>query len=180
MAQVYISVIIPNFNGERLLRQNLPALVKELRESELKFELIISDDCSTDGSVNYLEAYQQDEKDVSMQIIKSTKNNGFSVAVEKAVNLAQGEILLLLNTDVKPEGGFLQPLLSHFEDKQVFAVGCMDKSVENERIVLRGRGVGRWERGFLLHSAGKLDKTNTLWVSGGSSAFRRDVWKKLE
>jgi GT2 family glycosyltransferase len=55
----------------------------------------------------------------------------------------------------------------------------MDKSIENSKIVLRGRGIGKWERGFLVHAAGEVTKTNTLWVNGGSGAFRKTIWEKL-
>jgi len=63
---------------------------------------------------------------------------------------------------------FLFALLSHFEDPKYLAVGCMDESIEEGKKVLRGRGIGRWEKGFLMHSKGSIDKNNTLWVSGGA------------
>jgi len=56
----------------------------------------------------------------------------------------------------------------------------MDKSFDEEKkIVLRGRGIAIWRRGFLIHSRGEIDKTDTFWVSGGSGAFRRSLWLKL-
>ncbi|MEN9407887.1 MAG: hypothetical protein RLZZ455_1103, partial [Candidatus Parcubacteria bacterium] len=66
-----------------------------------------------------------------------------------------------------------------FNDPKIFAVGFMDKSVDDGKITLRGRGIGTWKRGFLLHRRGEVDKQNTLWVSGGSSAFRRSIWNQL-
>jgi len=55
----------------------------------------------------------------------------------------------------------------------------MDKSIEEGKVTLRGRGIGKWTKGFLVHAKGEVDKTNTLWVSGGSSAFRKSIWEKL-
>jgi GT2 family glycosyltransferase len=55
----------------------------------------------------------------------------------------------------------------------------MDESIEDGKTVLRGRGVGKWQRGFLMHQKGKNDKTTTLWVNGGSGAFRKSMWDKL-
>ena len=104
---------------------------------------------------------------------------GFSYTVNHGATNASGEVLLLINTDVCPEPGFLAPLLSHFEDEDVFAVGCMDKSIEGKETVLRGRGTGYWKRGFLNHKKGEVDKSDTLWVSGGSGAFRKSYWDKL-
>ena len=88
-------------------------------------------------------------------------------------------LYILFNTDVYPDKDFLTPLLSHFKDEKVFAVGCMDKSIEGKDVVLRGRGIGVWKRGFLVHEKGEIEKSDTLWVSGGSGAFRKSIWDKL-
>jgi GT2 family glycosyltransferase len=114
-----------------------------------------------------------------MDICQVRKNLGFASTVNTGVRKAKGDIVVLLNTDVVPERGFLKPLLAHFKDKKVFAVGCMDKSIENGKIVKRGRGVAWWDRGFLVHRRGEVDKTDTFWVSGGSGAFRKSIWNKL-
>ncbi|HEX8965103.1 MAG TPA: glycosyltransferase family 2 protein [Patescibacteria group bacterium] len=174
-----ISIIIPNYNGVDLLRKNLPKVIDCIKTYRSgKVELIIPDDASTDDSVTFLEEFAKKSK-VACKVVANKKNKGFSGNVNSGVAKATGDILLLLNTDVIPHKGFLDPLVAHFEDNNVFAVACMDESVENGSIVLRGRGVGRWRRGFLLHSKGSVDKTATLWASGGSSAFRKTTWEKL-
>lgn len=179
-----LSIIIPNYNGEKLLRQNLPKVLAAVKDYKGKVEIIIADDPSTDTSAKTITAFIKSikEKHIIGKTIanKNKKEAGFSKNVNRGVSLATGEILILLNTDVAPHKDFLQPLLAPFADEKMFAVGCMDESIEREGTVLRGRGIGRWQRGFLIHSAGSVDKTNTLWVSGGSSAFRRSIWDKLK
>lgn len=164
--------MIPNYNGEVLLRKNLPKVIDAAKAYKGAVEIIVVDDASMDNSREAL-------KDFDVKVIVNEKNLGFSSTVNLGVEKAQGDVIVLLNTDVAPEKDFLEPLLSHFEDPKIFAVGCMDKSVEGEKIVLRGRGIGKWERGFLVHARGEADKTNTLWVSGGSGAFRKSMWEKL-
>lgn len=164
-----ISIIIPNYNGEELLKKNLPKVFETLHGST---EVIVVDDGSKDGSVNFL-------KTQKVRLLRNSKNLGFSSAVNKGVKAAKGEIVVLLNSDVYPENDFLDPLIKHFNDPQVFAVGCLDKSIEDGKVVLRGRGIGKWDRGFLVHSRGDINETNTLWASGGSSAFRKSIWEKL-
>jgi GT2 family glycosyltransferase len=172
-----ISVVIPNYNGKDLIEKNLPKVLAELKNFDLgKTEVIVVDDASTDGSVSFLNGLPKDQ---NLKILVNEKNLGFSPTVNKGVKSANGEIIILLNTDIYPEKNFLEPLLSHFKDEAVFAVGCLDKSIEGEKTVLRGRGLGDWKRGFLVHRRGEIDKTNTLWVSGGSSAFRKTIWDKL-
>ena len=79
-----------------------------------------------------------------------------------------------------PQENFLESLLKHFSNEKVFAVGCLDRSIEDNGIILRGRGLGEWKRGFLVHRRGEVDQANTLWVSGGSGAFRKSIWEMLE
>ncbi len=180
-----ISIVIPNYNGEGLLKKNLPKVFEAVdyyvASQNVQAEIIIVDDCSSDNSIEIVQSSKLKVKSYSLKlkIIKNEKNLGFSSTVNRGVREASGETVVLLNTDVVPEKGFLEPLLSHFEDERVFAVGCMDKSIEDDKIILRGRGIGKWQRGFLVHSRGEVDKTNTLWVSGGSSAFRKSTWDKL-
>lgn len=173
-----ISIIIPNYNGEKLLRENLPkvfmAAERYRREYKEEVEMIIVDDGSQDKSLAFIKSQKK-----QLKLIENKKNLGFSSAVNRGAGEANGEILVLLNTDVTPEEGFLNPLVSHFEDPKVFAVGCLDRSVENSKTILRGRGIGKWERGFLMHKKGEVTKTNTLWVNGGSGAFRKSIWDQL-
>ncbi len=173
-----ISVIIPNYNGEALLKKNLPKVFEEIKKyKQGKFEIIVVDDKSTDNS---LEVLNQLQKGISnLKIINNEKNLGFSKTVNKGVKGSSGDIVILLNTDVYPEENFLEPLLRHFLNKNVFAVGCLDKSIEKDKVVERGRGLGRWDKGFLIHKRGEVGSTDTLWVSCGSGAFDKVIWYKL-
>ncbi|OGG08274.1 hypothetical protein A2154_00860 [Candidatus Gottesmanbacteria bacterium RBG_16_43_7] len=164
-----VSIVIPNWNGKELLKKNLPQVLAAVGT----YEIIVVDDCSDDGSADFLQVYKQ------IKLIKNTFRCGFAASVNKGVAAASGDIVVLLNTDVVPARDFLTYLLPHFNNEQVFAVGCMDRSHENGQIVLRGRGLGGWQHGFWQHRRGEVDKTDTDWVSGGSGAFRKSIWQKL-
>ncbi|MCX6782597.1 MAG: glycosyltransferase [Candidatus Levybacteria bacterium] len=168
-----ISIIIPNYNGSMLLKKNIPAVINSIKKYK-NSEIIIIDDCSVDNSLSVLNSFKN-----NIIIIENNKNIGFADSVNIAVKKSIGDIIILLNSDVRPDLDFIKPLLFHFENEKVFAVGCLDKSIENGEIIQRGRGIGSWTRGFFQHSAGELDKKNTLWVSGGSGAFRKSIWEKL-
>jgi GT2 family glycosyltransferase len=156
----------------------LPKVFDELNSYKSgKTEVIIIDDKSSDGSITFLNDFSKTHHD--FKLIINEKNIGFAPTANKGVKASSGEIAILLNTDVYPEKDFLTPLLKHFINEKMFAVGCLDRSVENGEVVLRGRGLGEWKRGFLLHQRGEVNKTSTLWVSGGSGAFRKSIWDKL-
>lgn len=167
-----VSVIIPNYNGAVLLKTNLPKVIAVCQKHHVVIEILVADDSSTDDSLTVL-------KTLPVKVITGQKQLGFAGNVNRAARLAKGDILILLNTDVYPEENFLAPLLRHFADPTVFAVGMLDKSLENGRTVLRGRGEAFWRRGFYIHRRGEVDRNDTAWVSGGSGAFRKDLFLKL-
>jgi len=179
-----ISVVIPNYNGENLIKKNLNKVAETIynfaKKKNKKAEIVVVDDNSQDNSIEELEKIKKNwDGKLKIKVIKNDKNYGFSTTANNGVRIANGEILILLNTDITPENDFLTPFFKYFDDESVFAVGCMDKSIEKDGVVLRGRGTGEWKRGFLTHRKGNIDKNKTLWVSGGSGAFRRSIWQKL-
>lgn len=169
-----ISIIIPNFNGKELLSENLPKLIKLKRENKEIVEVILVDDKSTDTSVSYVKKNFPDIK-----IIEKNTNSGFIDSVNLGVVNSKGKLIFLLNTDVSPELDIIPKLVKYFSDKKAFGVGCLDNSIEGNGIVKRGRGVGKFYRGFLVHKKGDVNYSNTLWVSGGSGIFNKEIWQKL-
>lgn len=167
-----ISIVIPNFNGAKLLEKNIPFVLKAANQVQ-DTEVIVVDDASTDNSKEVLSQFKE------IHLLENSKNKGFARSINKGVGYSKGDIVILLNSDVQPDEKFLKPLIKHFFDRNVFAVGCLDKSVESGKTIERGRGIGKWDKGFLVHSAGNLNKETTLWASGGSSAFRKTYFEKL-
>jgi GT2 family glycosyltransferase len=179
-----LSLIIPNYNNSVLLSKNLPHVLRAVEDySDNSTEIIIPDDLASSESQMVIAQFKKfaNEKKIDVKTIINKSNNlaGFSKNVNRGIGLASGDILILLNTDVSPSKNFLKSLLRHFINKNIFAVACMDQSLDNNRIVLRGRGIGKWSRGFLIHSRGEIDRDNTLWASGGSSAFNKKIWDKI-
>jgi len=164
------SIVIPNWNGVYLMNKHLKAVI----DAAPGAQIIVADDKSSDGSVEYLK-----KNFPGVTVVQRGSRAGFAANVNNGVTAAKGDIVVLLNTDVEPEKGFLNPLLSHFLDPEVFAVGCLEKSLESGKTVLRGRGLAHWVKGYFIHSRGEIGKTDTAWVSGGSGAFRKDMWDKL-
>lgn len=172
-----VSVIIPNYNGLENLKKNLPQLLNLL--TERKDELIIVDDKSTDGSIDHLKNIEEENsKKIKIKVIYKNINTGFSSTVNKGVSEASGDLILLLNTDVFITSDIIK-ILEKDLTENVFAVGALNVVVEDKNEIYEGRGVGKWKRGFLYHSAGDLNKNTTLWVSGGASLFDKKIWQKL-
>ncbi len=167
-----VSIVIPNYNGQELLIKNLPNVIKYSIDNEI----IVVDDASTDNSVKILH-----KKFKKVKVIRLKNNVGFSKAVNIGINSASHGFVVLLNSDVSPRENYLKIALNHFKrdkSKQLFAVGFLDYSHENQKIILKGRGQAYFKKGFILHSAAKIERGETFWVSGGSGLF--DKKKILE
>jgi len=87
-----LSVVIVNYNTRDLVSQCIDSLQSEA--SKLSFELILVDNASTDGSCEVIES-----KFPSVRIIRNARNLGFAAANNQGLAVAQGEFLLLLNSD---------------------------------------------------------------------------------
>lgn len=169
-----VSIIIPNFNGRELLKENLPQIIKLKKANKEVVEVILVDDGSVDDSITFVRNNFPEVK-----VIEKKSNSGFIDSVNLGVTKAKGTLVFLLNTDVTVQTNIIPRLVKYFSEDRVFAVGCLDKSIERNSIVERGRGIGKFYRGFLIHKRGDIHQTNTLWVSGGSGIFNKEIWQKL-
>lgn len=173
-----IDIIIPNYNGSHLIEKN----IKFVLDSIVPYDssVIIVDDGSMPSDKEHLRNVVSGLRDKRIQLHEHKKNKGFSSAVNTGVKISNADFVVLLNSDVVPKQDFLMPPISKLNrDDKLFAVGCMDESIEGEKKVFRGRGVARWEKGMLHHSRGEVDRTDTFWVSGGSGVFRRSMYEAL-
>lgn len=159
-----VSIVIPNWNGEEKLKENLPEVIKVRGVTDI----IIVDDGSTDGSVDLIE-----KNFPQIYLIKKKKNSGFSTTVNIGVKNASGELVFLLNTDAVPKEDCLKYSLPHFKDSKVFSVGLSSGG---------SWAWAKWKDGFFWHWQNKeIPKKahQTLWTSGGSGIFRKSIWEEL-
>lgn len=162
-----VSAIIPNWNGAEKLRKNLP-LVLGVDQVD---EVIVVDDGSTDQSVQIVRSEFPEVK-----LVVKNQNSGFASTVNLGVQHSLGELVVLLNSDARPMRDFVKASLDHFRRPEVFSVGCN---------VGGAWAVGEFKDGFFWHhqasgEKGSLKKPHrTLWASGGSGIFRRDLWDLL-
>ncbi len=170
MAKLSVSVVIPSWNSESQLKQNLPYVFKAAER--VKAEIVIVDDASSfDQSAAYLQSLGD-----KIRFYSNHTNGGFSYTVNRGVKLAQGDVIMLLNTDVRPSPDCFVNALSHFSDPTVFAVTF------NSGEAWAG---AKWYGGLLQHAKVDPIPTNaqelnpSLWASGGQAAFDRRKWLSL-
>lgn len=86
-----VSVIIPAFNNEATLAE---AVRSVQAQTYADWEVIVSDDASTDGTAAVAEGF-----DEPVRLVRSPENRGSGPARNAAVEVAKGELLALLDAD---------------------------------------------------------------------------------
>ena len=112
-----LSIIILNYNTKELLRECLSSVKKY--EEEIPFEVIVSDNASTDGSPDMV------RREFPWVKLVEGENEGFAKGNNRAKNLVRGKLVLFLNPDtVVKKGVFFKTTRYLKENKDVGAVSC--------------------------------------------------------
>jgi glycosyltransferase involved in cell wall biosynthesis len=87
-----VSILLPSYNHAEFLEQCLNGVIEQ---SFQEWELIAVDDCSSDRSVEVL----QEQEDPRIQVHVNPRNLGTYGALDRALSLAKGEYVAVLNSD---------------------------------------------------------------------------------
>jgi len=115
-SQKLVSVIVVNFNGKDFLKILFPSLLKTNYE---KFEVILVDNASSDGSIEYIRDNFKDER---ITIIRNDKNYGPASARNIGFKKAMGEYIAFLDNDTEVDSEWLMELVKAFENDHKIAV----------------------------------------------------------
>lgn len=94
MNDVLVSIAVCTYNGEQYLRPQLDSLVQQRYKN---LEIIVADDCSSDGTIAILEEYQS--KYPFFKYYQNTTNLGYRKNFESVVSKCTGEYIALCDQD---------------------------------------------------------------------------------
>jgi GT2 family glycosyltransferase len=114
-----ISIVIPFYNNRSIAPYCLPGVVRLLDEHSGVNEIIAVDDCSTDGTTQWIrDTYS------AITVIINEKNLGFGRSCNRGIEQSRNKWVILLNSDVKCTSDIVEPLKNDIErDPDLFAVG---------------------------------------------------------
>jgi GT2 family glycosyltransferase/glycosyltransferase involved in cell wall biosynthesis len=175
------SIIILNWNGKDLLAQGLPSVIEAIRVDHRPHEILLVDNGSSDGSVDFVRTGFPD-----VRILSLPHNRGFAEGNNAGVRAAKNDVVVLLNNDMIVDPGFLRPLLGGF-GPETFAVSSQiylqDSAARREET---GKTTAVFRRGMIDYSHCRLDGKcrsrpyyPVFWAGGGSSAFHRNRFLQL-
>lgn len=176
------SIITVSWNGRHFLEVLLPSIRAAMQQHGGAHEMIVVDNGSADGTVQWLS-----EQHPWVRIVALPENRFFVRGNLAGVEVATRDVLVFLNNDMEVRPGFLGPLLDGLRDPRVFAVAAevffRDQDRRREET---GRTRGEIRHGWLklahvlpTRDERDLDFAPTLWAGGGSAAFDRRMYLAL-
>lgn len=174
-----VSIIIINWNGKHYLHDCLASVYNQ---SYKNIEVVLVDNDSVDGSVEYIKKHFPKTK-----IIVNKKNLGFAEPNNIAYRSSRGEYVLFLNNDTRVTGSFLTELIKVLQsDKKIGGVQSkillMDSLTKLDSV-----GAFLTPTGFLYHygvakkNSPKYNKEINLYsAKGACMMFKREVLEKIK
>lgn len=119
-----LSIIIVNYNTYELTKQTIEAVISQ--EVSFKYEMILVDNASTDGSIqNLQEDFEEIIAEGKLRVFRNGENLGFAKANNQGMRAAKGLYILLLNSDTVVGPNCLEKCMAQIEsDNKIGALGC--------------------------------------------------------
>lgn len=128
-----VTAIVPNYNYERYLPARLNTIFDQ---SYPLFEVLLLDDCSTDGSLDVIDQYLSSTKR-KMVVLPNSKNSGSAYAQwNKGARMARGEFVWIAEADDLAKPSFLREAMSLMTRKDVAFVFCNSAQIDEHDNVL--------------------------------------------
>ena len=173
-----VSIIIPVYGQTHFVLNCLDSLAR--LHSKYTVEIMVADDASPASS-----------RAEVLQVIpwiryeRRAENGGFLECCNSAVQMARGEIVILLNSDTRVVDGWLDELVLAFE---LFPkAGMVGSKLFNDDATLQEAGGIFWRDGS-AHNYGRNQDSNRPeycvarqadFISGASIAMRKKVWNEM-
>ena len=164
-----ISLIIPVYNEKESLPILQDKLGAAMGDIGLTWEIIYIDDGSTDGSTQVLQKLQAQADNITLALMR--RNRGKSQALHSGFALAQGEIMITLDSDLQDEPAEIKNLVAKLNAGYDVVVGW--KKERNDPITKTlpswiANRTTRWVTGLSLHD-----------MNSGLKGIRADVVKQI-
>lgn len=137
-----VSIVIVNLNGKHLLRDCFKS-IKHLDYPSDKLEVVVVDNGSTDGSVEFLRKNYK-----SVKIVSNLKNEGFAKPSNDGARAANGEYVAFLNNDMRVEKDWLIELVNSIEEQKAQCAASLILSWNGDMLDFAGGSVNFYGLGY--------------------------------
>lgn len=164
----FVSVLVPAHNEATVIARSVQAM---LRMDYPSFEVIVIDDGSADDTLKALEPLLVDAR---LRVLHKPRNEGKAMAMNDALPMSRGEILLGLDADAEPDPQLLRHIVPHFDSPRVAAVTGNPRVRNTVNFLTRLQAVEFSSIISLLRRAQRV-WGRIVTVSGVVAAFRRSA-----
>jgi len=177
-----VAIVILNWNGLKYLREFLPSVRASTWPN---LDIIVGDNGSTDGSVDFLK-----ENFPDVQIIKNDKNYGFTGGYNRVLERVDADYFILLNSDVEVPARWIEPVIDLMEsDPQIAAAAPKIKSfAEKDHFEHAGAAGGFIDRYGYPFCRGRMfyeieadngqyqQSDEVFWATGAAMFVKKKYW----
>lgn len=173
-----VSVIIVNYNGRGYLRKCISSL---LIQSYPAIEIILVDNGSKDGSVDYLK-----REFPSVRIIALNKNLGFAEGNNIGIRAARGELIATLNNDCEATRQWVEELVRVMVSNKEVGM-CASKMLFmrnpefiNSTGICISKSGACWDRGMFERDNGQYESVDEVFgPCAGAAMYRKSMLDKI-
>ncbi len=145
-----VSAVIVNWNGKKWLKKCLSSLKNQTYK---QIEIIVVDNASIDGSIEYLKTYYP-----KIKIIVNKENVGYPRAVNIGINSSLGKYLLLINNDTWVEKNFVKNLVDFYAKNSFSVISPIVKKYDGKRDIVNLPNIDPTGSPAYFYKMGRKDK----------------------
>lgn len=179
-----LAIVILNWNGEKLLKQFLPSVVK----FSVGAEVYLADNASNDDSILYVKTNFP-----SVKIIQNKINGGYAKGYNDALKHITADVFCLLNNDVEVTKDWLNPIKKAFDTNK--RIGIIQPKIldynKKDYFEYAGAAGGFIDKYGYPYCKGRIfdtierdegqydENSEVFWASGACLFIKSDLFKEL-